>query len=86
MILIKSEIDCTSPYMALLKLRAMSLDDNAPSLAWPLGNRRYKTTLPAVTKAPYNSEEVRQSLSRMQEYDEHDAHVKELQPLLPQQT
>ena len=56
--LIKSEMEGTSLYLVMLELRATPLDDNTPSLAELLGNRKYKTTLPAVTKMPYNSEEV----------------------------
>ena len=60
-ILIKCELDGTSPHMAMLELSATPLDDNTPSLAALLGNRRYKTTLPAITRASYNSEAVWQS-------------------------
>ena len=74
----------TRSCMAILELRLTPLEDNTPSLAHLLGNRRYKTTLPAVTKAPYNSEEVRQILSWRQEYAGYDAHAKKLPPLLPQ--
>ena len=71
--------------MAMLELRATPLDDNTPSLAELLGDRRYKTTLPAITRASYNSEAVWQSLLKRQEYAGHDAHAKELPQLLPQQ-
>ena len=71
--------------MAMLELRAAPLDDNTPSPAELLGNRRYKTTLPAITRASYNSETVWQSLVRKLEYAGHDAQTKELPQLLPQQ-
>ena len=57
-IFIKCELDGTSPHMAMLELRAAPLDDNTPFPAELLGNRRYKTTLPAITRASYNSEAV----------------------------
>ena len=84
-ILIKCELDGTSPHMAMLELRATPLDDSTPSPAELLGNRRYKTTLPAITRASYNSEAVWQSLLKRKEYAGHDAHAKELPQLLPQQ-
>ena len=71
--------------MAMLELRATPLDDNMPSPAKLLGNRRYKTTLPTITRASYNSEAVWQSLLKRQEYAGYDAHAKELPQLLPQQ-
>ena len=49
---------------------------NTPSPAEHLENRRYKTTLPAVTRPPYNSEEMMQSLFKRQEYAGHDDHAK----------
>ena len=58
----KCEMDGTSPYMAMLELRAVPFDDSTPSSAELLGNKRYKTTLPVVTRAPYNREEMKQSL------------------------
>ena len=84
-ILIKCELDGTTPHKAMLQLRATPLDDNMPSLAELLGNRRYKTTLPAITRASHNSEAVWQSLLKRQEYAGQDAHAKELPQLLPQQ-
>ena len=78
-------MDGTCPHMATLELRPTPLDDNMPSLARFLGNRRYKTILPAITRASYNSEAVQQSLLKRQEYAGHDAHAKELPQLLPQQ-
>ena len=74
-----------SPHMAMLELRATPLDDNTPSPAELLGNRKCKSNLPAITRASYNSEAVWQSLLRRQEYAGHDAHAKELPQLLPQQ-
>ena len=82
-ILIKYEMDGTSLYMAMLELRATPLDDGTPSLAELLGNRRYKTILPTVSRAPYNSEAVRQILLNRQESAGNDANAKELPPLLP---
>ena len=61
------------------------MDDITPSLAHLLGNRRYKTTLPAIIRASYNSETVWWSLQKRQEYAGNDAHAKELPQLLPQQ-
>ena len=58
-ILIKCEVDGTSPYMVILELMVTPLDDNTSSTAELLANRRNKTTLPAVTRASYNSEAVR---------------------------
>ena len=84
-ILIKCELDGTSPHMVMLELRTTPLGDNTPSPAELLGNRRYKTTLPAITRASYNSEAVWQNLLKRQEYAGHDAHAKELPRLLPQQ-
>ena len=78
-------MDGTSPYMAMLELRATSLDDNTPSQAELLRNRMYKTTLPAVTRVSYNGETVWQSLLKWQEYAGHDALAKELPQLVPQQ-
>ena len=46
--------------------KATPLYDKAPSPAELLGNRKYKTTLPAVTRVCYNNDDVRQSLSRRQ--------------------
>ena len=71
--------------MVMLELRATPLDDNTPSLAMFLGNRRYKTTHPAITRASYNSEAVKQSLLKGLEYAGHDAHDEELPKLLPHQ-
>ena len=51
-ILIKCEMDGNSPYMALLELRAIPLCYSTPSPVELLGNRKYKTALPAVTRAP----------------------------------
>ena len=65
-ILTKYEMQGTSPYMAMLVLRATSLDDDTPSPAELMGNRRYKTTFLTITRAPHNSEEVKLSLSRKQ--------------------
>ena len=84
-ILIKCELDGTTSYMAMLELRATPLDDNTSSLAELLENRRYKTTILAVTRASYNSEAIQQSLLKRQENAGHDAHTKELPQLLPQQ-
>ena len=84
-ILINCKLDGTSPYMAMLEVRATPIDDNTPSLAELLGNRRYKTTPPAITRASHNSEAVWQSLLKRQEYAGHDGHAKELPQPLPKQ-
>ena len=52
--------------MTMLELRAIPLDDNTTSPAELLGNRKYKTTLPAVTRAPFNNEAIWQSLLKRQ--------------------
>ena len=69
----------------MLELRATPLNDNTPSPAELPENRRYKTALPAITRASYNSEATWQSLQKRQEYAGHNAHAKELLQLLPQQ-
>ena len=84
-ILIKCEMDGTSPHLAMLELRETPLNDGTPSPAELLGNRKYETTLPVAARVPYNSEAVWQSLLKGQEYAGYDAHAKELPPLLPQQ-
>ena len=76
-------MDGTSAYMVMLKLRATPVDDSTSSAAKLLGNRKYKKTFPAITKAPYNTEVVWQSLLKRKEYVGHDANAKELPPLLP---
>ena len=59
-ILIKCDLDAIScPSMAMLEQMATTLDENTPSPAELLGDRRNITTLPALTTVPFNSEEVK---------------------------
>ena len=58
---------------------------NTPSPSELLKNRRYKTTIPAVTRNTTTMKQLGRVFSKRQDYVGHDAHAKELPPLLPQQ-
>ena len=84
-LLSKCAKDGSDPYISLLQLRSTTLDSRAPSPSELLQNRQLRTTIPVIIRPSDNSEAVRSTLQSRQVYNNHDAHAKELNKLLPAQ-
>ena len=81
----KCREDGTDINMAILNLRSTPLNQNTPSPAELLNNRRYRSNLPVRTALPQNYEQIKEQFERNQTssteyYNQHTRTLSELPP------